>query len=60
LGFVTMLTEVSVGANIAVRSGTVAKPSSSLSFYTMIRHASEYGTWIRQTRRTNRMHGSDG
>jgi hypothetical protein len=50
LAFVMMLTEVSVGANIAVRSGTVATPSSSLSFYTMIRHASEYGPRIRQTR----------
>ena len=49
LAFVMMLTEVSVGANIAVRSGTVATPSSSLSFYTMIQHASEYSPRMRQT-----------
>lgn len=33
LGFVIMLTEVSPGAGRSVRLGTVATPSSSLSFY---------------------------
>jgi hypothetical protein len=34
LGFVIMLTDVSVGAGISVRLDTVVTPSSSLSFYT--------------------------
>jgi hypothetical protein len=36
LAFVMMLTEVSVGASRSFRSDTVATPSSSLSFYTVI------------------------
>jgi hypothetical protein len=48
LALVTMLTEVLVGASRSFRSGTVATPSSSFSFYTVIQHDSKYSSWTRR------------